>query len=333
MDSERPSNIRVTRFGYKEFPGSDPIMPEAAWELPPSAIVDLVEPWSDTIAPDPVWDLPSSAIVDLVEADGNALAHAHDTLPILDLLVEDPCIKLGGPNGLTAPAAQLKVINPSFTPAQTRETSPAALSSRTALEQQLAEVRKIAEFAGLSQDRTNEALYRAIGGAFDLALTADDAPDEFAALLVRAGLELSKRAPMTPIVKLVFGSGYDKTRLAEYVAALDHGRRLQIARGRFGLFLAETSGGLKAVVKAERQLRREEKGGSANVRTALNEAVAGKLRTFETQSLDNLANDGEEFALVLTRRLPTGELVVVAKVPRSVAMLDQSAKAILNDKS
>ena len=39
---------------------------------------------------------------------------------------------------------------------------------------------------------------------------------------------------MTPVVKLVFGPDYDKTRLTEYAAALDQGHRLRIARGAFG---------------------------------------------------------------------------------------------------
>ena len=69
---------------------------------------------------------------------------------------------------------------------------------------------------------------------------------------------MQDRAPMTPVVKLVFGADYDKTRLTEYAAALSHAHRLELPRGALGDFLRGAEGGLKGVVKAERQLRREE---------------------------------------------------------------------------
>ena len=65
---------------------------------------------------------------------------------------------------------------------------------------------------------------------------------------------------MTPVVKLVFGADYDKTRLTEYAAVLSHAHRMEVARGMLAGFLAQAEGGLKGVVKAERQLRREESG-------------------------------------------------------------------------
>ena len=54
------------------------------------------------------------------------------------------------------------------------------------------------------------------------------APEDYAELLDDAGLKAQARAPMTPVVKLVFGVHYDKTRLTEFAAALVLGE----ARGR-----------------------------------------------------------------------------------------------------
>ena len=54
---------------------------------------------------------------------------------------------------------------------------------------------------------------------------------------------------------LVFGSGYDKTRLTEYAAALSHAHRLELERGALAGYLADADGGLKGVVNAERRLR------------------------------------------------------------------------------
>ena len=42
---------------------------------------------------------------------------------------------------------------------------------------------------------------------------------------------LMASAPMTPVVKLVFGADYDKTRLTEYATALTHAQRIGLGRG------------------------------------------------------------------------------------------------------
>ena len=61
---------------------------------------------------------------------------------------------------------------------------------------------------------------------------------------------------MTPVVKLVFGADYDKTRLAEFAAALSWARREALPQGSFAATLEAQEGGLKAVVRAERRARR-----------------------------------------------------------------------------
>jgi hypothetical protein len=103
-----------------------------------------------------------------------------------------------------------------------------------------------------SEDRTRQALYAAIGRAWDFALAAEAEPDDFAQLVAEAGLALQARAPLIPVVKLVFGAQYDKTRLTEYATALAHAHRLGLSRGELAGFLGETPGGLKGVVAAER---------------------------------------------------------------------------------
>ena len=120
----------------------------------------------------------------------------------------------------------------------------------------LAAARASADAAGEADVRSRASLYRALGQAFDFALAADERPEEYEELLRESNLVAQPRAPMTPIVKLVFGVGYDKTRLAEYGMALNHGKRANVARGSFQGFVETYSGGLKAIVRAERDLRR-----------------------------------------------------------------------------
>ena len=95
-------------------------------------------------------------------------------------------------------------------------------------------------------DRSRAALYRALGQAYDFALAAEDAPDDYAELLAEEGLKAQARAPMTPVAKLVFGAQYDKTRLTEFAAACPgrSARASPPARWRSGS--KREAGGLKA---------------------------------------------------------------------------------------
>ena len=76
-----------------------------------------------------------------------------------------------------------------------------------------------------------------------IALVAEEQPGAFAELLADAGLQAQDRAPMTPVVKLVFGANYDKTRLAEYACVLGHAKDEGVARGE----LASSIGGFACV--------------------------------------------------------------------------------------
>ena len=107
----------------------------------------------------------------------------------------------------------------------------------------LASARELAMAARSSEDRTRNALYDALGRAYDFSLAAAKAPQEFEELLVDSGLTVQDRAPMTPVVKLVFGADYDKTRLTEYAAALSYAHRNGLDRGALGDYLRSADGG------------------------------------------------------------------------------------------
>ncbi|SFP88008.1 hypothetical protein [Sphingomonas rubra] len=116
--------------------------------------------------------------------------------------------------------------------------------------------RETAAAVRAADTRSRAALYRALGRAHDfgLAAVADDAA--YTALLAEAGIAVQARAPLTPVVKLVFGADYDKTRLTEFASVLGHARRHGIAAGRLPTFLDGFAGGIKAVVAAERAARK-----------------------------------------------------------------------------
>ena len=194
----------------------------------------------------------------------------------------------------------------------------------------LASARELAQAARSSEDRTRGALYGAIGRAWDFALAASAEPEEFQELIADAGLTVQDRAPMTPVVKLVFGADYDKTRLTEYAAALSHAQRHGIARGSLADYLLAAPGGLKGVVQAERALRKAVEGRPVEVREGPRETLARKLRKLPTLGLAELAGEGSEFALLVARRLPSGEIVLLGEVPDDVPLLERAARRLLD---
>lgn len=181
----------------------------------------------------------------------------------------------------------------------------AELPADPRLEDRLAVARNSVEALATIDQRSRTALYRALSQAYDFALAAEADSAAYADILAGAGLKSQERAPMTPIAKLVFGTGYDKTRLAEYAAALSYARRHDLAPGGMFGFLEQQDGGLKAIVKAERDLRRPavkpDRGAKARVALAA-APVLGAI------ALDGIASD---FVSLLGRREPDGTLAII----------------------
>ena len=218
----------------------------------------------------------------------------------------------GGPDAAQAPAD-----GPTLT-----EPAPEDME----LADLLASARDLAQVAIGSDDRTRQSLYAAVARAYDFCLAAAAAPEDFAEIIADAGLTVQERAPMIPVVKLVFGAAYDKTRLTEYATALAHGQRLGLGIGELAPKLAATPGGLKGVVAQERRLRREEAGKTAVPKTAPREALAKKLRLMEPVDLNP---QGAEFTVLIARRLPNGEVVVLGELADDMALLERAAKRLL----
>ena len=83
---------------------------------------------------------------------------------------------------------------------------------------------------------------------------------------------------MTPVIKLVFGADYDKTRLTEYATALTHAHRIGLGAGQLGEYLANAPGGLKGVITDERRTKRAAVGQVSPKRTSPRKALATRLR-------------------------------------------------------
>jgi hypothetical protein len=192
--------------------------------------------------------------------------------------------------------------------AEADEIAELVLDENAGLADRLWAARETAESVKAGEGRTRASLYRALSLAYDFAVAAQEKPDEYAELLEESGVKAQARAPMTPIVKLVFGVDYDKARLTEFAAALSFAQRQQIGQGEFKSFIEKQPGGLKALVAAERQARRPESKPDSR-----GEAARAKLRSAPALSLADIAAP-EEFAVVITRRTADGSHEAVAVV-------------------
>ena len=192
-----------------------------------------------------------------------------------------------------------------------------------ALPDQLMLARESAAQLRAADTRSRGALYRALARAHDFALAADADPLAYEVILADAGLTVQQRAPMTPIVKLVFGADYDKTRLTEFAAVLAHARRLGIGRGDLHALLDAQPGGIKAIVAAERAVRRPAAGPSPRADRRLDalarRAPMAQLRVEDAQ---------EEWVLLVARRDAAGSYGVVGRMPATIATPALLARAL-----
>ena len=234
---------------------------------------------------------------------GDAPAASQPLTPVLAPLIEEPAAA-----GLAAEDEEEEI-----------EAPEPVLDEDAGLADRLWAARESAEVCKAADGRSRAALYRALAMAYDFAVAARRVPDDYAEILEDAGVKAQARAPMTPIVKLVFGADYDKTRLTEFAAALSFAEREGVDFGAFQAFIESAEGGLKGLVAAERKARRPDKGQEDKA-----EAGRARLRAAAALALADLPTN-QEFALVLTRRNAAGVHEAVALVADE-AMLERALK-------
>jgi hypothetical protein len=192
-----------------------------------------------------------------------------------------------------------------------------------ALADHLAAARDQAEAAQGARLKSRAALYRALGLAYDFSLLATLRPAEYAELLADAGIRTQPRAPMTAVVKLVFGAGVDKARATEFAAALANAHRIGLGAGALADHIEMQPGGLKAMVAAERIARKP-----ASAPPSHAEIARAALRKVAPQMVIDLASDAGEFVLLLARRESDGRLAVIAPVPEETSLVDRAIRKI-----
>jgi hypothetical protein len=180
------------------------------------------------------------------------------------------------------------------------------------------DARELAIEARDCEGRTRAALYRAISLAYDVALAAEADPAGFAVLLAQTGIVPQARAPMTPVVKLVFGRDYDRKRLTEFAAVLTHARRLCLAAGMVEAWLAGLAGGIKAVVATERGERRPA------LKVDKIRSARMMLGSAPARALVDLGKVADDVVLLIARREENGRLAIVSRPIGERALVDKA---------
>jgi hypothetical protein len=260
-------------------------------------------------------------------------AEATEPAPMMEPLKESPAADEPAEPARAelAPAPQDEALDISMPVHFSWEDGPLAdaddvpiaeLDENAGLADRLSAARETAESAKVGEGRTRAALYKALSLAYDFAISAQQNLEEYAELLEESGVKAQARAPMTPIVKLVFGIDYDKARLTEFAAALSYGQRQEISLGGFQDFIEKQPGGLKALVAAERQARRPESKADSK-----GEVARARLRSAPSISLADVPAK-EEFAVIVTRRGADGTHEPVAIV-EDEALVERAIRRVV----
>ncbi|VAV99794.1 FIG00636593: hypothetical protein [hydrothermal vent metagenome] len=194
-------------------------------------------------------------------------------------------------------------------------------SDEASLADWLSAARNSADHAAHCEQRSRTALYAAIGQAYDFYLMSEAHPVDYRELLEDSGLTVQERAPMTPIVKLVFGMNYDKTRLTEYASALRFAQKEDIEKGTFASYIENRDGGLKAIVHAEREARNPRKNPAGTVTNK--EEILARLRSAPARQLSDIDTGDAEFVILVARRDHDGKLSIVAPVAGDQKLTDK----------
>jgi len=197
----------------------EPVLPE-----PAPAVEEAVEP-------EPVADRPEveeqsfeEAVEEPVAEEAEAPAAVEAEAPIEEPAAEQPVEQTEQPSGKTEGPLQDK----------------------------LTEVRAKADEARLAKLRANSALYEGLSAAYDFALDAEEAPEEYLRLVEAQGLKIQLRSPMKPVVKLAFEGMCDDATIKQLEAVLAWAFEQELPRGGLAGEI-ESAGGIARVLGGEKK--------------------------------------------------------------------------------
>src|SRR4029079_6964971 len=92
------------------------------------------------------------------------------------------------------------------------------------------------------------ALYEGLAAAYDFALDAEDAPEDYLKLVEDQGLKIQLRSPMKPVVKLAFDGMCDDSTIQQLEAVLAWALKQDLPRGTL-VERIEAEGGIGPILQ------------------------------------------------------------------------------------
>jgi hypothetical protein len=136
------------------------------------------------------------------------------------------------------------------TPATKQPKQPARVALEGTLQNKLTEVRAKADEARMARLKANSTLYEGLSAAYDFALDAEDAPEEYLRLVEAQGLKIQLRSPMKPVVKLAFAGMCDEATIKQLEAVLAWAFDEELPRGALAERI-EAAGGIAPILQAK----------------------------------------------------------------------------------
>ena len=110
------------------------------------------------------------------------------------------------------------------------------------LQSKLTDVRAKADEARQAKLRANAALYEGLSAAYDFALDAEGAPEEYLKLVEAEGIKIQLRSPMKPVAKLAFDGMCDEATIKQLEAILAWAFEEELPRGTLADRIEEAGG-------------------------------------------------------------------------------------------
>ena len=186
------------------------------------------------------------------ESEPNKEALAEETAE--EFVAEEP---IAEERAVEEPVAEeISAEVPAEELAATEQPAPKAAdrptnASEGSLQNKLTDVRAKTNEARLAQIRANAALYEGLSAAYDFAVDAEEAPEDYLRLVEAQGLKIQLRAPMKPVVKLAFEGMCDEGTIKQLEAVLAWALKEELPRGTL-LEHIEAAGGVGEILNGRK---------------------------------------------------------------------------------
>jgi hypothetical protein len=214
--------------GLTGFYGSQPVKVEPVAEDEPVAEEPVAE---EPVAEEPAAEEPAAEepVAEAPLAEESFIEEQTEKEPAAEeSVVEEHIVEEAtADEPVDQPMAQVSAEKP----AAKQPRQPAQVASEGTLQNKLTEVRAKADEARMARLKAQAALYQGLAAAYDFALDAEEAPEEYLRLVEAQGLKIQLRSPMKPVVKLAFAGMCDDATIKQLEAVLAWAFEEELPRG------------------------------------------------------------------------------------------------------